>query len=681
MRVRMRKARRIRRLPAVFPVVAAIGLVVPASMNAAFASAPVMTGGPVVASVPAGRAMVADARPNWAMSSADRGGVAVSGQLDLRVYLAGRDPQGLAAFDRAVSDPHSPSFRHYLTPQQVQARFGPTTAQINAIRTWLASAGLVVTGVNQHYVSVHGTVASAQQAFGVALHDYAVQGGLHRAPSGVVSTPASVAGAVLGVTGLDDGLPRAHPADTLPGPEPVTLRADPCSTYFGQNQAVAEPFTYSHVGVWTECGMTPQQVRSVYGADSSGLTGSGVTVAVMDAYASPTIGSDVSTYAAAHGSAGFRAGQFTQSLPAAYNDVSGCGGNLWYSEESLDVEAVHNVAPDANVVYVGAASCHDSDLTDALSRIVDNHLADIVSNSWGDGAESDDTPAQKAAFDQVFQQAAAEGIGMYFASGDCGAEDPASSCNSGNTKAQPDFPPADPWVTAVGGTSLAINSNGKELFQSGWGNILSTPNSNNSGWTPAPGSGYPAAFDAGSGGGTSPDIPQPSYQKNVVPTALATTLLDGTTTPGPMRVVPDVAAVADNNTGMLVGQTQLYPDGSVRYHETRWGGTSLSSPIFAGMQALAQQAQGAPIGFANPAIYARYGTPAFEDVTDTPFGPNVQFGVVRNNYTNSHDPNSPITTRLDTFAHDGLLHATPGYDDVTGVGAPSPTGYLNSYRR
>jgi subtilase family serine protease len=132
----------------------------------------------------------------------------------------------------------------------------------------------------------------------------------------------------------------------------------------------------------------------------------------------------------------------------------------------------------------------------------------------------------------------------------------------------------------------------------------------------------------------------------------------------------------------LVGQTQAYPDGTTQYHETRWGGTSLACPLFAALQALAQQAQGGtPIGFANPQLYGRYGSSAYQDVTDTPLGSGVLFGVVRNNYTNVHDPSSTITTELDTFAHDGQLHATTGYDDVTGVGAPSPSGYVESYRR
>jgi len=82
-----------------------------------------------------------------------------------------------------------------------------------------------------------------------------------------------------------------------------------------------------------------------------------------------------------------------------------------------------------------------------------------------------------------------------------------------------------------------------------------------------------------------------------------------------MRVVPDISAVGDPNTGMLIGQTQTFPDGSVRYSEYRIGGTSLSSPLAAGMLALAVQRRGAPIGFANPALYAIARTGAYYDIT------------------------------------------------------------------
>jgi subtilase family serine protease len=429
--------------------------------------------------------------------------------------------------------------------------------------------------------------------------------------------------------------------------------------------------------------MTPQQTRSVYGVDNSGLTGKGVTVAVVDAYASAMMATDMTTYTQTNGTPDFTPGQFTQTLPASFTGVAACNPQAWYPEEAIDIEAVHNIAPGANVDYVGAASCDDQDLTDAVAKIVDNHLADIVTDSWTFGPTDTSTPAVRAAFDQVLQQAAAEGIGVYFSSGDCGAEDPATTCGKADNSdtPQPNYPDDSPWVTAVGGTSLAIDSSGHQLFQSGWGDVLSNKNADNSGWTPNPPAGYPAAYNAGSGGGTSHEYAQPQYQKGVVPAALADTFTDGTAAPGPMRVVPDVAADGDNNTGLLVGLTQVFPDGVARFHETRYGGTSLSSPLFAGLQALAQQAQGVPIGFANPQIYARSGTPAIQDVTDTPFGPKVLFGDVRNFPSNSQDPSSPVTTRLVTFGQDGLLHAVSGYDDVTGVGAPSPSEYLNSYRR
>jgi subtilase family serine protease len=123
----------------------------------------------------------------------------------------------------------------------------------------------------------------------------------------------------------------------------------------------------------------------------------------------------------------------------------------------------------------------------------------------------------------------------------------------------------------------------------------------------------------------------------------------------------------------------LYKDGTPHYHETRWGGTSLSGPLFAGLQAIAQQAQGGEkIGFANPVLYARHGTSAYEDVTDAPKGAGTLLGVVRNDYTDPSDSSSPVITRLWTFGEDGPLHAVAGFDNVTGLGAPS-TRYVQSY--
>jgi subtilase family serine protease len=99
----------------------------------------------------------------------------------------------------------------------------------------------------------------------------------------------------------------------------------------------------------------------------------------------------------------------------------------------------------------------------------------------------------------------------------------------------------------------------------------------------------------------------------------------------------------------------------------------VACPTFAGIAADAQQAAGHVLGFANPAIYLRYGTDAFNDVTDHPFGP-VPLAEVRNNYTDPYTKTGPIVTYLRTLGIDGegpaALPAVKGYDDSTGVGSP-----------
>ena len=176
---------------------------------------------------------------------------------------------------------------------------------------------------------------------------------------------------------------------------------------------------------------------------------------------------------------------------------------------------------------------------------------------------------------------------------------------------------------------------------------------------------------------------QPFYQRGVVPDSLATHLPDGTTSPTPMRVEPDVSALADPSTGVLIGQTTLQPDGTTyAFSLSRIGGTSVACPVFAGIEADAQQAAGHVLGFANPAIYQRYGTAAYHDVTDHPLGPGY-LAEVRNNYTDPYTKTGPLLTYLRTLGIDGegaaALPAVKGYDDSTGVG--SPKYYIQSFFR
>jgi subtilase family serine protease len=164
----------------------------------------------------------------------------------------------------------------------------------------------------------------------------------------------------------------------------------------------------------------------------------------------------------------------------------------------------------------------------------------------------------------TFIQAAIEGIGIYFSSGDDGDQ----VANLGLRSV--DWPAASPWVTAVGGTTLAVTAGNNYLFETGWGTTRSILSGNH--WSPNP----PGVFLYASGGGTSRIFPQPFYQVGVVPAAIAGFFgANG-------RAVPDVAMDGDPNSGMLEGQTQTFPDGTVKYSEYRIGGTSLSSPLFAG---------------------------------------------------------------------------------------------------
>ncbi|MCK7626921.1 S53 family peptidase [Streptomyces sp. RS10V-4] len=610
-----------------------------------------------------GRHALAGTKPQWATERADQGATAAATQVSARVYLTGRDAKGLADYARAVSDPHSAAYGKYLSAAQVRARYGATPDQIARVTAWLKKSGLAVTGTTSRYVTVSGDAAAAERAFATGLHNYRKAGHTYHAPSATASAPASVADAVLTVTGLDNA-PRLarHHSTELPPPSPVFRNSGPFSTYYGSRTNQSLPSAYGSKAPYAVRGYTGKELRAAYGAQK--WTGKGVTVAITDAYASPTIAKDAQTYAARNGDARYRKGQLSQVLPADYTHIKDCGAAGWYGEETLDVEALHAVAPQADIVYVGAASCQDDDLLDSLGKIVDGHLADIVSNSWGD-IEANQTPDSAAAYDQIFQQGAVQGIGFYFSSGDNGDE----VANTG-TK-QVDTPANSAWVTAVGGTSLAVGKGNAYQWETGWGTQKAVLSADGNDWT-----GFPGTFNGGAGGGTSKTVPQPFYQRGIVPDALAKA--DGGAA---KRTVPDIAAVADPNTGFLVGQTQTLPDGKLGYDEYRIGGTSLAAPVIAGVQALAQQARhGIAIGFANPAIYQRYGTAAYHDVTDHPLGAGRDLAVVRVDFANGIDASKGTITSLRSLGKDSSLHATVGYDDVTGVGTPG-AGYVSSYRR
>lgn len=585
-----------------------------------------------------------------------------TGTAAIRVYLSGRDESALRTLVDNVSNPASPQYRHYLTPAQYAVSFGATSAQESAVSAWLRSCGMSVTSVNQHYVAASGSDAAAGCTVGTPMSDYHWNGTSLRAPAASPTVPQDVAGDVLSITGLSSVTPTVTPA-SVPAVSPATApsaataqaaaasSSSTCSQYFGESPASTLPDAYGVVQPWHVCGYTPAQLRSAYGVASGSLTGAGATIAIVDAYASPTMASDAQQYVTDNGGQAWASGQYTEVVP------SGLPAQplAWTEEEAMDVEAAHAIAPAANVVYVAAAGTDDSDFIAALSQIVDGHLANIVNCSWVLGADTGIPSATVAAFDQVFMQGAAEGIGFVAASGDTGSQ-ALSDDGNGAAVTAAGYPASDPMVTAVGGTTLAIGASGNALWQTGWETDYAPLSSDGTSW-----SGLPGTFADGSGGGPSGLFARPSYQQNLVPAKF-----------GDHRVVPDVAMDADVVTGMLVGQTFDLPTGNA-YVQYASGGSSLAAPLFAGIQALAQQHAGHPLGFANPAIYAAAAAGEFTDITKSPDGYTPPAAAVESVLSVSSTGAVTSVPMLATFGEDkdAGLAVTEGYDDVTGVGSPT----------
>ncbi|HEY3751265.1 MAG TPA: S53 family peptidase [Pseudonocardiaceae bacterium] len=629
-----------------------------------------MVGG-LAAAMPAaaadGPATIPQSHPQWATPNTKVADVAAGSQVTFRVYLRTRNEAGAEALALSVSSPTSAAYGHYLSTTQVKAQFAPTSAQVSSVRGWLGSAGFGIDSVpsNNAFIEATGTAAQVDKAFNVQLGNYSVQGSTLRAPNTDLSVPASIAPDVVGVLGVDQAENLMKPmldAGTSPSvvPPPAGFRnARPCSAFYGQKIDTTDPKFQGKTLSYAPCGYVPSQLRGAYGiagAVQSGVSGRGVTVGIVDAFGSPTLFSDAAHYAHLNDPAHpLLASQFTQQVAAptpGLEDPSQCDAAGWYGEQTLDVEAVHAMAPGAHILFVGGADCEDLTLDDSLNSIVAAHSADLVSNSYGDLGE--DLPADEIqAFHQIAVQAALEGIGLYFSSGDSGDE----VANIGQP--EPDFSASDPFVTAVGGTSLGIDKHNNISVQTGWetGKSVLT-----NGAFPAPG------FTSGSGGGTSRVFAEPAYQRGVVPDALARQNQTGNNRG---RVVPDISMVADPNTGFLVGETQTFPTG-VQYDQFRLGGTSLASPLMAGMMADADQLDHFHHGFINPLLYHFTAhTNAIHDVLPE------NTGVVRVDFANSVDASGGLITSVRTFNDpDQVIHTTRGYDDVTGVGSPNGLLFL-----
>ena len=494
--------------------------------------------------------------PPWAGAAAQTGRADGGQHILVSVYLKLRNEAGLQKFVRDVYTRGNAQYRRFLTPQEFRAAYAPAAADVAAVKDFLSHSSLKFEYApdNGMYVAVSGTVAQVERAFGVTENLYNYRGKKLRGNAQAPSIPTALSSVVAFIGGLDqsDQLIRPHLNTGNPKAAPGFGYAtpDPCSTYWADHSATLSPAApqYGSTFPWVVCGYAPAQIRAAYGVNNVSRTGAGVRVGIVDAFASPTIVDDVNAFSTHYGLPLLTSSNFQQVVvPGTFNfpenmlDPAG-----WYGEQSLDIEWVHAMAPGAKIVYAGAQN-NWQPLDHALIHMIDNGMADIITNSWG--VLGDALPfGHIQADERAFMQAAAQGISVLFSSGDDGDVAALTGLAMGS------WPATSPYVTAVGGTSLGVQNSAGAKVEWGWGTYTSDLKDaalQNGGTlvTASEFSPWPPEFFYGSGGGISLRFLQPSYQQGVVPQQLATSTVDSNgnvvALPPARRVVPDISLVGD----------------------------------------------------------------------------------------------------------------------------------------
>ena len=573
------------------------------------------------------------------------------------------DQVGAQAYAQGVSTPGSAGYHHYLTPAAYTARFAASAARAHAVKTWMRSVGF--TGVSadaqRTYVRGTATTRTVASAFEVTMRRYRgidARGRTSTFESNDrdVTVAASIASSVSAVTGLDSSPPvvplvdRTRPAHA----SPTVTEKDNCSNYYGQHLKSGRPPHYGVTSFPTHvCGYTGAQLRSVYGMNSTN-NGRGQVVAYVELGVPYKMFDTLKRWAASGG--------LPEPVTSDYRELAigrgGACGNPFDIEEQLDIESGYAMAPAQTQLLIGGDTCDErlgglQAIFDADLAVVDGNgfapLATIVSNSWEFGGEGADTSEVNAEH-SIMVRAAAEGVGMYFASGDGqGVE----------------LPSSDPDVIAVGGTSLGIGSTGRRLFETGWSNDLLLEDRN---------SYSEIGLIYAAGGGTSVLWKQPKYQVGVVPSTMSGR------PPVRNRAVPDISALADLTTGigMAVTERQGGRDVYLTFPE---GGTSLATPLVAGMVAAAQQGQGTPFGFSDPALYSLAGTSAVNDVL--PVGGSTPAGYRAVYCADTACVGVPpaLWTFDDQKIYETAQVTARGYDTMTGIGTPNGQAFIAALRR
>jgi len=541
----------------------------------------------------------------------DRGRVVPTLQLSwvtLTLAQAASQKADLNQFLADLQNPRSANYHHWLTPEQYADRFGLSQDDLTQITSWLQGQGLTIAYVarGRSWVAVNGSAAQVEAAFQTEIHEYQVNGETHFANATEPSVPAALGSVVAGIRGLNDFRMKPHKSRT---------RYTSGSLCGGNCVAPADLAT----------------IYDISPAYSAGIDGTGQKIAI--AGQTDVILSDIQQFRSNYG---LPSNLPTPILipnsrdPGLINTVA----DDELAEADLDLEWSGAVARNATIFYVYA-----TDVMQAVLYAIDSNLAPVVSTSYGN-CEQETDPSELASFQTWAQQGNAQGITWFNASGDDGAAD----CNDAkNPGLAVDAPASVPEVTGIGGTEFV---EGGATYWSATNNPVTGESALSyipeTAWNDSVEDGTPSA----SGGGSSVVFAKPSWQTGPgVPADNA-------------RHVPDLAmnASADHD-GYLVYTTDPMDGPSTQVY----GGTSVPTPIFAGIGALINQyliangKQASPgLGNINPQLYAL--APAssgiFHDITT---GNNIV------------SP-SGCSGRIRTCSPVGY-DAGPGYDPVTGWGS------------
>ena len=385
----------------------------------------------------------------------------------------------------------------------------------------------------------------------------------------------------------------------------------------------------------------PNQLTRAYDVDTlhqHGITGKGVTIAIVDSYGSPTALSDLKTFDKAFGlpdPPSFKVITPAGKPPAF--DPNDATMNGWAEETSLDIQTAHAMAPGANILLVETPVAETEgtvglpQIVQAENYVINHNLADVITQSFG--ASEPTFPSKQSVLNlrSAFINAAKHNVTVLASSGDSGSTDYVFDTSTYFHHRTNSWPSSDPLVTSVGGTELHLNQyGGRFASDTVWNQTA-----------------YYGDAVAG-GGGTSMYFSRPAYQNSVAGQV------------GARRGTPDVSMSASTDGGFI---TYLGWNSS-EFPKGYWviGGTSESSPLFSGIVAMADQAAGHRLGLLNPALY-RLGTGAAL--------PDIRKG---NNTVSFVDPKTNKTVTVQGW------NAVAGYDLASGLGTIDAAALVQSLR-